>query len=206
MRGHFSADPRLFEDVHGLYKSRRSQTDLRSDRRQARIARKPIEVRIQIVQRMTYLIDRQVFLGGQQAIVIECALLEKKPNLAARRQKVIVGRRFLVGRAEYRLHRRGLEFVYQSTGPFDQPVARRVVGESGNLQKPIAVEGCDLIVGEHECVLTVELIGDEMRRSSDIFLDKAYGNANLAAPESRGMSTVIDQVIDIYAASARLTW
>ena len=77
MAHHFAADVRLLEDIHGLKQQRLRQPQARDQFGQGRLPGEALEDRVQVVQRMADLVDRQ-FLGlAQLPIPVEGLLLEK---------------------------------------------------------------------------------------------------------------------------------
>ena len=84
MPAHLAADSRLLEDVHGLIHERPRDAELERERVQPRTVGEPFEDRVEIVQRVPDLVDRELLRSAKCARPVECLLLEEAANLIAR--------------------------------------------------------------------------------------------------------------------------
>ena len=74
---HFATDVRLLEDVHRLINTRLADSERANELVQSRIARKAIEDGIEIVHRVSDLVNRERFRSAQHAMLVERFFFEE---------------------------------------------------------------------------------------------------------------------------------
>ena len=87
---HFAADAGLFEDVHRLPQLRLCQPQPGGHRRERRAVREGVKHRVQVMQGMADLVDRQRLGPAQLAGGVKGLLFKEAAHLVARAQKIIV--------------------------------------------------------------------------------------------------------------------
>ena len=111
------------------------------------VAGEVVEERVEVVERVADLVDRQLLGLLQRAVRGERVLLEEEPNLVAGVEEVVVGRAGLLVRREHR-DRLGLEGLEQLMGTVDERATRRRVGEPFDDQHPVPLEVVALLCVE----------------------------------------------------------
>jgi len=125
---HLAADARLLEDVHRLDQQRPRQADRPGDPGEPRIAREPVEHRVEIVQGVADLVQRQLLGLAQPPLGVEGVGLEEEADLVAGFEEVAVAAVALVVGAENRGDARRVEGIDQLGHP---PAQRRAGGSGG---------------------------------------------------------------------------
>ena len=142
--GHLAADAGLLEDVHRLQQQRPADADAVDQPGQRRRAREGGEDRVEIVQRMADLVDRQRLGLAHPARIVEGLLLEEEADLVAGAGEVVIRRMAMAGGREDRRDAGEVGRVDQAVGALDQPLA--AVGRDEFLEQQVAVA---LIGGAH---------------------------------------------------------
>src|SRR5262249_35261010 len=98
MTRNLAADIRLLEDIHRLNEIRVVKSDGLGHLFDLFTPREAIEDRIEIVQRVTYLVDRLFFPILQRPIRVESILLKEETNLVSGGHEVVVSQSILLAR------------------------------------------------------------------------------------------------------------
>ena len=88
--GHFPANARRFENIHRLDDAGIRVAQALNGCRQYLGARERVKNRVEIMHRVTYLVEALVFRLPQMAGVIKCVIFEEKTNLVARVVEVLI--------------------------------------------------------------------------------------------------------------------
>jgi hypothetical protein len=99
MARHLSANSRLLEDVHRLKQEWIDHPDVMCHRGEFGRSTERVEDRIEVMHRMSELVERKVWLGAERAVLIEGILFEETTDLLAAREEIVVTRveRFTIG-------------------------------------------------------------------------------------------------------------
>jgi hypothetical protein len=146
---HLAADARLLEDHLRLPDLRLLQPQVGGQRGQSRAVRERVEHRVQVVQRMADLVDRQRLRLAQPALHVEGLFLEEALHGFGAGDQGGVRQPLGLRRREHRGLRTGLERVDPLACAPDQcgTFSRRL--EGGQHQEAVAFVSCLLFGGEH---------------------------------------------------------
>ena len=134
---HLGTDPRLLEDVHGLEEQGLDVADVRRDLGQGRAAGELIEDRVEVVERVPDLVDRQLLRLAQLPGLGEGIGLEEESDLVARIEEVAVPAVPALAGLEHRPEARGIEPGQQLGHAGAQAIAG--LGRDEALQDQVAV-------------------------------------------------------------------
>ena len=81
MTGDFTSNVRLFEDVHGLQQQWFDDPKIRNEPLDGRRSRKPVKDRIEVVERVSDLINRSLLALPQRSVRKKSILFKEKTNL-----------------------------------------------------------------------------------------------------------------------------
>jgi hypothetical protein len=122
-----------------LQQHRPTQAEIGGKRRQRGRTRERREHGIEIVQRMTDLVQCQRLGSGQPAAGIEGLVLEEEADAAARRQEIRIAGSVLPDRGKDRAHLLRIEAIDQLGRPRHQGVAGRGRGKPLDHQETVTV-------------------------------------------------------------------
>jgi hypothetical protein len=148
--GHFPADARLLEDVHGLQQQRLAHPDVAGQRRQLQRPAERAEDGIEVVHGMAELVQAQGGIGPQPAFRIEGAFLEEAADrLAAVQEVLVTGMQRVAVRGE---DRRLVGRRHVLPGQFQRPATQLEttlrVDEAGQDQEAFLPELAQLRLGK----------------------------------------------------------
>jgi hypothetical protein len=135
---HLAADVRRLEDVHRLDQPWIDEAEILGERRERGRARERGEGRVEVVQGVADLVQREGLGPAQRAGLVERARLEEEADLVARREEVRVGRERLVRGREDGGHPGGIERGDERPRAGDQGVARLGRDEVLDQQEAVA--------------------------------------------------------------------
>ena len=120
---HFTADSRWLENIHGLKDQRVPEADTSRHIGECRRARERVEDGIEIVHRMSHLVEAVFFRLPQRAVIVERIFLEEKANLVPRFDEVAVVELRLLRCGKHAAYVGRIEGIHELGSPLPQPRA-----------------------------------------------------------------------------------